>query len=326
MPAQVGVDQLSVGSEPGRLRVLSSRALPYFDDSERGAPRLKPNTPETMLHRLGAVDRVGAYVDQHLGEALTLDTLARVAGMSKFHLHRVLLAQTGITPAQLVAVARLGAAMTRLTTASSPKIIDVAFEVGFENPSAFARAFRRHFGVTPRQAQQGEYPKSRWHRLQSTASPAGRAQLVQVSPFYCYGYEALGGKSRTFAQEAPAAFAVTFDAVERHGVEEVLGPLALPSGLVWAPPGQQRLLCAFRSEKRLGLGKLTERYVAGGRYLTLRHVGPYESRWQTWYKLAAMRSGLLGTHGESEPHRLPFELDRRVLPGFHPVADVYFPL
>jgi hypothetical protein len=119
---------------------------------------------------------------------------------------------------------------------------------------------------------------------------------------------------------------VTFDQVERHGVEEVLGPMAHPAGAKWAPPGEQRLLCAVRTTRRLALGHLTECYVPGGAYLVRRHIGPYESRWQTWFSLAVTRRHYRRERGRTSGDvRLPFEADRPALRGV-PVADVYFPV
>ena len=56
----------------------------------------------------------------------------------------------GLTYSDLVQQARFEAAAELLKNPDT-KIIDVAFDVGYEDPSHFARAFRRVSGITPRE-------------------------------------------------------------------------------------------------------------------------------------------------------------------------------
>ncbi len=289
------------------------------------------SSTETDLFHQRIVDRVARHVDRHLAEALTLDELAAAGRLSKFHLHRVIISRTGLTPAQFVATTRMRRAMTLLGAArrerAPARIIDVALDVGFGDPSAFARSFRAYFGQSPREVLRKRPSSAPWWSMPRPRQVRGyAAQVVQLEEFYCYGHEAVGEHARTFARQAPQAFSLTFDTVERHGIEEVVTPMALPRGVPWALPADARLLCAFHSSRRLKLPQLTEDYVPPGRYLHLRHVGPYESRWQAWHKLAVLRRqlGLTGpAHGDT---RRPFEQERPNHAGETPVADVFFPV
>jgi AraC family transcriptional regulator len=81
-------------------------------------------------------------------EALTLDTIARAAGMSAYHLCRVFRATTGITQHQY----RVGLRVRRsLETVgeSQAGLVDIALESGFCTHSHFSSSFRREFGITP---------------------------------------------------------------------------------------------------------------------------------------------------------------------------------
>jgi transcriptional regulator GlxA family with amidase domain len=76
-----------------------------------------------------------------------VDSLAALIGMSRRSLQRHLRRQ-GESYARLLDRVRLKRAR-RLLATSSTKVIDVAFEVGYSDPSHFARAFRRWAGVAP---------------------------------------------------------------------------------------------------------------------------------------------------------------------------------
>lgn len=83
-----------------------------------------------------------------LSEALTVERLAREAGMSPRNFARAFTAETGITPAKAVERVRLEAARTAVETGHAP-IEHVAEAAGFGDPERMRRAFLRAFGQPP---------------------------------------------------------------------------------------------------------------------------------------------------------------------------------
>jgi len=94
-------------------------------------------------------DRVCEYIEQHLDEALSLEQLGQVANFSRYHFHRQFVAHVGVTVARYVQLLRLKRASYRLAFDAGSRVIDVAFDAGFESPEAFARSFKKTFGQTP---------------------------------------------------------------------------------------------------------------------------------------------------------------------------------
>lgn len=92
--------------------------------------------------------RVIDHIHDHPAGDLSLDALADVAAMSRFHWHRVFRAMTGETVAQAVRRIRLGRA-AHLLVRDELTVGAVALAVGYPNQSSFVRAFRDAFGMTP---------------------------------------------------------------------------------------------------------------------------------------------------------------------------------
>jgi transcriptional regulator GlxA family with amidase domain len=88
------------------------------------------------------------WMTAHLGERLTLESLALRAAASSRTLTRRFRAQTGLSPLQWLLMARVRRAQELLETTSLP-IETVAFQAGFENASALRERFRRTLGVSP---------------------------------------------------------------------------------------------------------------------------------------------------------------------------------
>src|SRR5213080_989929 len=88
------------------------------------------------------------FIESHLGEALTLDQVAAVAGVSRFHLVRAFAAATGLSVMRYVRARRLTEAAHALAD-GAPDILTVALDADYGSHEAFTRAFREHFGITP---------------------------------------------------------------------------------------------------------------------------------------------------------------------------------
>lgn len=95
------------------------------------------------------VAKVFDYVQKHLNENLSLETLSDVADISKYHFHRQFYAMTGINVSELIRLMRLKRASYQLVFDKARKIIDIAFEANFDSPESFTRAFKKNFGQTP---------------------------------------------------------------------------------------------------------------------------------------------------------------------------------
>ena len=90
-----------------------------------------------------------SYINDHLGEELTVDGLARQVYTSKFHFMRRFKELTGYPVHQYITQKRLLAAAELLRAGVSAQA--ACGRCGFQDYSAFHRAFRRQFGASPRE-------------------------------------------------------------------------------------------------------------------------------------------------------------------------------
>lgn len=105
-----------------------------------------------VLEHLRATDPVLRAVQQHvhanLHRQLSLAELASAAAVSPRTLTRRIRDRLGVSPTQYVHRLRVGQAATLLTTTREP-IDMIAGAVGYADPAAFRRIYRRHTGETP---------------------------------------------------------------------------------------------------------------------------------------------------------------------------------
>lgn len=111
--------------------IVAMRALPY------SAPL--PDDP-----RLARICRT---LVQEPAMEMSLDELARAAGMTRHTLTRLFQRETGMSFVAWRQHVRMLEALWRLHTGQS--VTSVAYDIGYKNPSSFAAMFRRAFGTRP---------------------------------------------------------------------------------------------------------------------------------------------------------------------------------
>ena len=92
------------------------------------------------------------FIESHFGGEATLEDIARVAGVSRYHLTRAFGNATGHSVMRYLRARRLTEAARSLTQGAAD-ILQVALESGYGSHEAFTRAFRDQFGCTPEQVR-----------------------------------------------------------------------------------------------------------------------------------------------------------------------------
>ncbi len=88
------------------------------------------------------------FIEAGLDESIDLRNVSKAAGLSHAHFQRIFKALTGETLKTYVRSRRMAQALDLLLT-TDRRVIDIALAAGFESQEAFARAFKKAFGMTP---------------------------------------------------------------------------------------------------------------------------------------------------------------------------------
>lgn len=89
-----------------------------------------------MTEQILAVQRMQDYIEANLKEKITLAELSRAALFSPWYSYRLFQSYTGLTPPCYIRRLRLARAAMKLKN-ENRRIIDTAYELGFENADGF---------------------------------------------------------------------------------------------------------------------------------------------------------------------------------------------
>ena len=108
--------------------------------------------PIPMLARGGlpprALRRVRDYVLEHLADNISVEALAAIVGLSRFHFARAFKQSEGVTPHRFLLQCRVRRAQELLAGTELP-LAQIALAAGFSDQSHCSRRFRELVGLTP---------------------------------------------------------------------------------------------------------------------------------------------------------------------------------
>jgi AraC-like DNA-binding protein len=122
-------------SQP-RLSMLSFMPMPEAPDLNRGG------LPPAMKHR------ICDFIESHIGEKISLDSLSTMAGLSPHHFARAFQQSVGMPPHRYLLSRRLEHVEQMLRDTQLP-LSHIALAVGFSDQSHLNRHFRRLTGMSP---------------------------------------------------------------------------------------------------------------------------------------------------------------------------------
>lgn len=105
-------------------------------------------TPEDQRTHFQELERVVAYLEGNFIDEVTVEGLARIAGISVPHFNRRFRQLLRLSPMEYVLSLRIQEAQRRLVT-TDRTIGDVAVSIGFYDQSHFTKRFRKVTGMTP---------------------------------------------------------------------------------------------------------------------------------------------------------------------------------
>lgn len=131
----------------------------YFDnatDAEksgyRACKRCRPNEPGQAVQRAEMIADACRMIEA-ADEPPSLDVLARAAGVSRYHFHRIFKATTGVTPKAYAAASR--AKKMRGELAEGASVTRAIFDAGYNASSRFYEESTSRLGMRPKQFRDG---------------------------------------------------------------------------------------------------------------------------------------------------------------------------
>src|SRR5215831_9794946 len=144
----------------------------------RACLRCRPT--DASAGKSALVQRLCRYMEANTDSKITLSTLSKLAGMSRFHLQRVFTAELGISPARYLQSCRF----SQFKRALRKHPVTTAWaEAGYSSPSRVYESARTRLGMVPSRYRSGA-PEEEL-RFSKFSTPLGKMLLVAGAAGVC---------------------------------------------------------------------------------------------------------------------------------------------
>jgi len=240
---------------------------------------MKKTTKDEYLQ---IVYKVILYIEQNYSKNLTLDELSKVASFSKYHFHRVFKSITGETLGEFIRRVRLQNSTRKLTT-SNQDITHIALDLGYETNASFSKAFKKRFGVTPREFSKNIKTRKRVVMIEP--------QIVKIEPIEVLYVRRVGKYTDAASKAWEVLMSFAYTQKIKHK-KNLMGKDAKMFGIGHddpsiTPENELRYdACISYDDKSVRPeGEIGVKTIEGGKYVAYLHKGAYEGLKESYQKL-----------------------------------------
>jgi AraC family transcriptional regulator len=215
---------------------------------------------------LQSIYKVIHYIEENYNDDLTLDELSKVASFSKYHFHRIFKSITGETLSNYIRKVRLSS--TTLKFKTDKKITQIALDSGYETNASFSKAFKKYFGITPKEFSKNAKKKKGNKMLEP--------KIVEIEPIEVL-YVRKTGDYKTSAEQAWNAI------VDFAYNNDLSGKVKTRYGIAHDNPSVinndeiRYDACLEVNDKFIGpQGEVQAKQISAGKYAVFLHNGSYE--------------------------------------------------
>lgn len=148
---QCGAD--SYISKPFSTKLLLTRLCNLIDNRKRLQTFFteKANIQKSSFTEVDKkfINKLQLLIEKNMSDSnFKIEDLGEKIGLSRIQLYRKVKALTGLSPIELLRIARLKKAALLLSS-TEKNIAEITYEVGFNTPSYFTKCYREYFGENP---------------------------------------------------------------------------------------------------------------------------------------------------------------------------------
>jgi len=227
------------------------------------------------------INKVLNYIQTNIDEKLSLKDLSNIAGFSPYHFHRIFSANVGESLNSYIKRVKLDNSALKLKY-TNENIADIAISCGYESTSAYAKAFKQEFKITP----------SDFREKTTTKNDSYMVQLEKICKESFLGIKEFNDTQILFTQSFgpyrkvfDEAWNELFSFTSKKNLineETQFIAICLDDPEITAKEKLRYQACITYSGKDIQEDNFAIKTIPGGKYAAFRHKGPYETFYKTY--------------------------------------------
>lgn len=225
------------------------------------------------------INTVVQYINNHLDEELDVAKLAQIGNYSPYHFHRIMRAYLGESLRAYIVRLRMETAISLLKY-SGEAVTNIAFNVGYENPSSFNKAFKKRFGISPAELRKSNKreinltgSKIKFYAMENLKSL--QPKMKDVKPRKVIYARSLGNYNQS-AEKAWNTVCTFAKEKKLFGFKTEFIGISHDDPKITDAEKLRYDACVVVTKDVKPDGEIGVQEVQGGRYAVFTHKGPYD--------------------------------------------------
>ncbi len=156
-----------------------------------------------------SLNKMILYIEQNLDQPISYSRLAQFLGVNEYTMQSLFSLICNISIADYIRKRRLSQAGSALCQ-NDAKVIDIAFQYQYENPTSFSRAFEKFHGIKPSSVKSNPeklnlYPKLHFDETAIVSNEKIEYRIIEQEELILYG-KGMKTTKQTIQKEAPIFF------------------------------------------------------------------------------------------------------------------------
>jgi AraC family transcriptional regulator len=243
------------------------------------------------------VNIVVEYINNHLGDNIDLETLAKISNFSPYHFHRIMKAFLGEPIGAFISRMRIETAARLLRYTDMP-VQDIAYRVGYDIPSSLSKIFKLFYGITPI-----DYRNNKTYTIMKPVTINSNLDLeeevVNIEPKhaiyirllgdykkndYCLAWQKLWNYVRASNLFSPEMEKICNDTNKSDIIKRMLNEGKIEHIIIYYDDPNVTESDKLRADVCLTTpteinpkGEIGSKQIEGGKYATFLYTGPYDN-------------------------------------------------
>ncbi|QGY43775.1 helix-turn-helix domain-containing protein [Maribellus comscasis] len=231
------------------------------------------------------INKVIHHINNHLDETLDVSKLAEIGNYSPYHFHRIMKAYLGEPLGAYIQRLRLETAISLLLYSNEP-VNNIAYNVGYETPSSFNKAFKKRYGISPVEYRKNneltlksEHSKIKFNAMENLKSLQPKIKTVKPKTVV---YARAIGNYNLSAEKAWKTVCEFAKTKKLFGFKTEFIGISHDDPKITEAEKLRYDACVAISKNIAPEGEIGVQEIPGGEYAVFTHKGPYEKLENTY--------------------------------------------
>lgn len=225
---------------------------------------------------LKKLNKVVEYINTNLSEKITISELSKLSNISPFHFHRIMKSLLGEPIGNYITRTKVERASV-LIRYTNMEFQDIAYQLGYENPSSLNRIFKKYYKISPTEYRNNLSIKLNKSAEEKISITLPEPEIITLSEKNIIYFHTKGAYEKDNINTAWNKLIKYAERINLFYSETEYYGISYDDPSVTAPEMCRYEACITIKNSFSQKGEFGVKTIKGGKFAVFKYIGPYEN-------------------------------------------------